>query len=673
MATIAAGSTGGYVVGPRGYVTVTTAPGATGTVTETYNGTTKTTSFGPSALYAKPFGNRGYDDSIVVSVTALSADISANGLSDTAPKEYPSTLSLPPASDFGVGVAQVGVNLYASDGNSIVSLNNWFVPGKVKAVVQGNSIVAAMQWVTATGVYTDRSEHMYADQLLGGVFRYPLITPVTAAKSDKYGCYGYSGQTLAAIIADLPLEHFAPLANVGFIPDVVLGLALLENDVPTRTYAQMKDDVEAWISINRAQWPGVKLVIGCPRPSKFYATTASRNNWAAIKAYLKSLNDGVNIAVYEPGLDYADSVIPSLPQSWSVLATVDGTANTVTLDATETRRLYPGQLIVDSNHAVTNCNLSTRTYTITNIGAGNLSNVLTPTLLPVFPYHDDGPHPQGYATGLNAHRLATAVKALFPAVAPGMFAVGTNKELLGSSAVVGGTVPTGLSIEAAFSTFTFAYEALNPGVRQTISTIPANTNRQGCAYIQLCDDSTTIPKGTNRFQAMMVAVIESGAEYVKYIRLQYAFRDNGVLGSFVSTMADSTSSQFPHAENAEDIVITTPMIYSAGVGTFIDRIQLRASIVVIDNCPADAVVVWRIKRYAVLCPDGITGRVALTAGTATIAAGAYVKANSKIQLTRITPGGTIGAIDVTAKTAGTSFVITSANAGDTSIVEYTIS
>jgi hypothetical protein len=447
-------------------------------------------------------------------------------------------------------------------------------------------------------------------------------------------------------------------------------MALLENDVPGNTFANMAKGIQDWISINRAQWPGVKLVIATPRPSKFYATPSTKQNFLLITDYIKSLHNGIDIAVYEPGKDYQNPNDPSQPITFQVLGAV--ASNVVTLAATETRRLNPGDLIVDSDHAVTNCNLATKTYTITNRSGGDLANVAAPTLLSVFPWHDDGPHPQGNATGLNAHRLADAVRSLYSSVAPSVFTCGTNHELLGSSAITGGTAPTGVTTEAAFGGFTFAYTALQPGIRQTVSTIPANTNRQGCAFIQLCDDSTTVPKGTNRFQCMMVAEIESGAEFVKTIRLQYAFRDNAVLGPYGQTMVGSTSSQYPQPRNGEELTITTPMIYSSGVGTHIDRIQLRASIEVVDNCPASAVVSWRIKRYAILCPDGLTGRVALVAGTATILAGSYVRANSKISLTRITAAGTIGAIDVTTKTAGTSFVITSSNSADTSIVEYTI-
>jgi hypothetical protein len=244
--------------------------------------------------------------------------------------------------------------------------------------------------------------------------------------------------------------------------------------------------------------------------------------------------------------------------------------------------------------------------------------------------------------------------------------------MLGSTAVTGGTVPTGVTIEGLFGASTIGYQALNPGVRQTISQILPNTSRQGISNIFLCDDSTTIPKGTNRFQAMMVAEIESGAEYVKCIRLAAAFRDNGSLGSYALATGTSTSAQNPQPRNGEDVTVTTPMFYSAGVGTHIDRVQLRANIEVVDNCPSDAVVVWRIKRWAILCPDGLTGRVTLAAGTATVNMGTYVRANSKITLTRITAGGTVGFLTVSAKTLGTSFVITSSNAADTSIVEYTI-
>lgn len=65
------------------------------------------------------------------------------------------------------------------------------------------------------------------------------------------------------------------------------------------------------------------------------------------------------------------------------------------------------------------------------------------------------------------------------------------------------------------------------------------------------------------------------------------------------------------------------------------------------------------------------GSVTLVAGTATVA-NTSVTANSLIFLTEQTTGGTVGFIRVSAKTVGTSFVITSSNPLDTSVVAWMI-
>jgi hypothetical protein len=69
--------------------------------------------------------------------------------------------------------------------------------------------------------------------------------------------------------------------------------------------------------------------------------------------------------------------------------------------------------------------------------------------------------------------------------------------------------------------------------------------------------------------------------------------------------------------------------------------------------------------------NGKQGTATLVAGTATVA-NTSVTANSRIFLTSQADGGTPGFLRVTAKTAGVSFVVTSSNAADTSVIAYEI-
>lgn len=69
--------------------------------------------------------------------------------------------------------------------------------------------------------------------------------------------------------------------------------------------------------------------------------------------------------------------------------------------------------------------------------------------------------------------------------------------------------------------------------------------------------------------------------------------------------------------------------------------------------------------------DATMGVVTLTAGAATVNTSA-VKSNSRIMLTNQNPGGTVGFLHVSTRTANTSFVITSSEAADTSDVAWMI-
>lgn len=66
-----------------------------------------------------------------------------------------------------------------------------------------------------------------------------------------------------------------------------------------------------------------------------------------------------------------------------------------------------------------------------------------------------------------------------------------------------------------------------------------------------------------------------------------------------------------------------------------------------------------------------TATATLVAGNVTVA-NAAITANSIIRLSSQTVAGTPGALFISAKTAGTNFVITSTNAADTSVVQYEI-
>jgi hypothetical protein len=76
------------------------------------------------------------------------------------------------------------------------------------------------------------------------------------------------------------------------------------------------------------------------------------------------------------------------------------------------------------------------------------------------------------------------------------------------------------------------------------------------------------------------------------------------------------------------------------------------------------------KLQAQLLPVA-TGDAVLVGGTKTVS-DANITATSKIRLFTKTPGGTVGAPFISAKTAGASFIIKSTSATDTSTITYEI-
>ncbi|MEU0860620.1 hypothetical protein ABZ352_35435 [Streptomyces griseofuscus] len=88
----------------------------------------------------------------------------------------------------------------------------------------------------------------------------------------------------------------------------------------------------------------------------------------------------------------------------------------------------------------------------------------------------------------------------------------------------------------------------------------------------------------------------------------------------------------------------------------------------------DSDVAIRVAGKGLQVAEGTNAK----AGTATMAAGTVtvsttaVTANSRIQLTIQSPGGTVGSVYVNSRTAGTSFVIKSTSSTDTSVVAWLI-
>lgn len=76
-------------------------------------------------------------------------------------------------------------------------------------------------------------------------------------------------------------------------------------------------------------------------------------------------------------------------------------------------------------------------------------------------------------------------------------------------------------------------------------------------------------------------------------------------------------------------------------------------------------------QLASLPASWVWGTATLVAGTVTVSSG-VVQSTSKILAGRMASGGTLGHLSVPAITPGTSFVINSSSASDTSVIAYLI-
>lgn len=216
-------------------------------------------------------------------------------------------------------------------------------------VVCGNSIAATARHNTS--YWNIASELHTANNLSGSPMAFGRLTISGGTQSnwnasgtgvsDVWGVYGYSGQPLATINTDAEANWFTPIITAGRIPGLVVGLALLENDVSSgRTVAQMTADLKVWMALVR-RWSGVRILLCTPRPSLSNNTPTIVANWQAICDYMLTLDNGVDVFVARLNT-YENPASPATPLSGYTDASVHPTtkgacANARVLAATLSR------------------------------------------------------------------------------------------------------------------------------------------------------------------------------------------------------------------------------------------------------------------------------------------------------------------------------------------------
>ena len=582
----------------------------------------------------------------------------------------------------GIGKVWIAGQLYWCDGVGIKSLAA-LKSKRLKIAVIGNSIAGQLQNTAGSGSGTGPKLAMghpltTIDSLLGVVFEPVECTATT--RCDSNGVYGYSGGRLGggvqSIIDDLPTQFFDALDSAGQIPDVVWCYAIVENDIATDAvdYATLKSRVDRLVLTLRQKWPGVLIILSGCRPSASIDTTAKKQVYSQINAYIKSLDNSVDVYSDIPTYLSSSSDVTQ-PASISIVGSVSGSTLTVESTPEPIKLGYSyGGLAVYITAFVSGTG-GTGTYTLAS-SPGNLPSGST---IKVYKYTADGIHPSPRGRLVNARGEANIFKRVASKFVSKYRVESHNPILLGSTAVnviagLSGTMPTNALFVAQTAGVTTVSEALNPGWRVTYSTIPDSASVQVLTGLQM-PEINPLPNKVFSFKPYIRMRIVSGAEYIHMLGPQYRTAINGGAATpSVEWYMSSSNDGGADYINGDEFYFSAPIIRATTSDYYSRIFQYLNAIRVVPHVPASATIVIEIIDAGFEVVDNTKGTAVLVAGTATVAVpeGIGITSESKISVSTKTPLGTPGALFVSAKTAGTSFVISSTNAGDTSVVSWEI-
>lgn len=193
-------------------------------------------------------------------------------------------------------------------------------------VACGNSISSQCRYYAADGVtlgtpnvaggyWFPKCEIQIANMLSGAPMEFQAMS-APGTRIDAFGVYGYSGQTLSTINGDLATNFFAPLATAGIRPQLVIGHALLENDIATpASNAEIKQRLDLWVAHVRNMWPSAIILLCTPRPSFSNNTQGKIDAFNYARTYTLSLDNSASIFVADVALAYYDPTNPAIPLS----------------------------------------------------------------------------------------------------------------------------------------------------------------------------------------------------------------------------------------------------------------------------------------------------------------------------------------------------------------------
>ncbi len=375
------------------------------------------------------------------------------------------------------------------------------------------------------------------------------ITQYTGAGNmDMYGNFGHPGATLATINNEIastsPNVQWLPfLQQNNVVPDMVIGVALLENDLVAGTsVSTMESEIQTWINNVRSFFPNVKIVLLSPRPSFLYNSSSLVANWGQITSYICSYQGQNSIWGVNLGIAYQNPSAPAMPLGVPFTASQSGTTLTVTAMGTylgnQVGSLALGDQIWQGNSVAQYPEIITGYGTGTG-GAGTYTVDVSQTLnagpMAAGPqiYTDGAVHPNAEGAILSGALLAAWMRQNITIQNNSETLNGPNVNLTGSSSVnyytggpqtgAAGTLPTGASLYGACnSNLNFTVQALNPGLQINITTVGSLTPSTGfgsLGNIQLWDNNGSMVSGVNRAKFGMWVRIVSGGQYLRNVGL----------------------------------------------------------------------------------------------------------------------------------------------------------
>lgn len=488
---------------------------------------------------------------------------------------------------------------------------------RMTAVIIGNSIAAAEKYTGTTTGFTPRAALQSVNELAGSPLRFRRMTASTRA--DLFGIYGYSSQTLPTILADLEVQLFTPLQVAGITPDIVIGMALLENDLMTaRTVAQMQASVTEYIRNVQARFPGVIIWLWTPHLNGNRTGGANTQyvqaDFLAITAWLLALDNGVDIFVTDISSAYPDAAAPEKAETQDFTASFSTTTMTVTNAGTATigMRMAISGAGITAGTTVTAFGTGTGgvgTYTISN------SHELSAQAVVLHPWTDDGVHRNGRGSQKVARLAATTLSRIATMWRHESSHYSSNPALGGTTSAtatgVTGTKPTGTGIQAP-TNCNIVSTAEQPGWLLAIQGLSSTSS-----YNWFNGAAITVT-GALEVESLVELEIVSGAENIRIIQLDARINDGGG-NNFQYWRKQSTPETDVDYVNGDILTIRTgPHIAASGFITAVtnyvavysrslqegtDEIQIRIRKESVAILKANPIVNIAAAAYTVLAGD----------------------------------------------------------------------